>query len=317
MAGSINILNIGTRILLRDTMDQYVRTLGDYKTHYASSMQNALKSLSSSPTQIIISEVEYTDGSAFRLLREMNWSPETSDVYVILAIEESKKEIIALAEEMEVHSVLAKPFAAADLKLQIERFQAWKELPKQPWQLLIREAMLAYKEKRFRDAEQNLFEAVKSAPDNPVPAFKTAIFYLQKNDYPIAEKLLKKALELKPSFIQAISAMGSLYMKKKEYEKAEECFRKAQSVSPMNPDRLLEMVNLQMDWSMELCKSALRLDPGAIAARYTLGKLYAVEKDYIGTVREVEAVLPFLKPEQKTEAQTFVALARKLGSLAK
>ncbi|MEW6055066.1 MAG: tetratricopeptide repeat protein [Bdellovibrionota bacterium] len=314
--GRINLLNVGTKILLKDTMDQYVRTLGDYKTFYAPTMGSALRAYKENPIQLIISEIDLGDGSAYRLVQSLGGTAD-DDLYVILALEERSPILLALAEEIEAHSILVKPFAAADIKAQLEKYKAWRAMPKEPWRLLLREAHLAVREKKFREAEENFKSAIASAPTNPIALFKVGQYYLTKPDYPVAETLLKKAVSLKPDYTRAIWALGSLYLARHDLDKAEECFKKAHSISPLNPDRLVEMVRLYIERCVDLCKDCLRLDPAAPMARHNLGKLFAFQKDYVATVRELEKTLPSLQGELKTEAQTFVALARKLGSLAK
>ncbi len=314
---TVNILNVGTRILLRDSMDQYIRTLGDYRTYYASTLSAAMRNLNEHNIHILISEVDYTDGSAFRLLKNLNWLPEMSNTYVILAIEEKRPELLSLAEEMEVQSILVKPFNATDLKYEIEKYEAWVAMPKQPWQLLVKESIVALKERRYRDAEQFLFEAVKAAPTNPTPAVRAGSYYLQKLEFSVAEKLLTKAIELKSDYVQAISLLGTLYRKKREYEQSEEFFRKAHTISPLNPDRLLELIKVQTNWSIEMCRTTLKIDPGYTAARIMLAKLLTVDCDYVSAIYEGEAALQTLEPDHRPEIQTFIALARKLGGLAK
>lgn len=39
----IQVLNVGTKILLADVMDQYLRSLGDVKTYYVSKQSNAIQ----------------------------------------------------------------------------------------------------------------------------------------------------------------------------------------------------------------------------------------------------------------------------------
>lgn len=316
--GRISILNVGTKILLKDVMDQYIRTLGDFKTHYASNMASALRAFSENTIHIVITEVSLDDGSAFRLLSQLGGvASELDDLYVIIAVEERSDALMALAAELEAHAVLVKPFAATDLKAQIDRYKGMMAMPKEPWQLLVHEARMSMRDKKFREAESHYMEALKAAPTHPGPYYRAGVHFLQKPDYGIAEGLLKKALTFKPDYTQAMSALGTLYIAKGELDKAEEFLKRAQSISPLNPDRMVEMVKLYVDRCVSICQSTLRMDPGANLSRYHLGKLMAVQKDYIGAVRELEKVLPTLKDSQKAEAQTFIALARKLGGLAR
>lgn len=318
LEGRITFLNVGTKILLKDTMDQYLRTLGDFKTHFAPSFQSALRAFAENPIHVLITEVDLGDASAFRLIHDLGGIGQgEDDLYVILALEERSDALMALAGEMEAHSVLIKPFSAVDLKAQIERYKAWRLMPKEPWQLLIREGHLALREKKFREAEEHFKVAVTCAANNPIPAYKVGLYYLKKPDYVIAEGLLRKAITIRPDYVQAISALGSLYLSRGDMIKAEEYLSKAQELSPLNPDRMVELARLYLQRCIDVCKGALRVDPSSGSARLNLGKLMALQRDYIGAVRELEKVVPVLKDDARAEAQTFIALARKLGALKK
>lgn len=317
--GRISILNVGTKILLKDVMDQYIRTLGDFKTHYASNMASALRAFSENTIHIVITEVSLEDGSAFRLLNSLGGAAsELDDLYVIIALEERSEALVALASELEAHSYIVKPFAATELKAQIDKYKAWKVMPKEPWQLLVQEARMSLRDKKFREAETHYKDALVAAPTHPGPYYKAGLHFLQKPDYGMAEGLLKKAVALKPDYAQALSALGTLYIAKGELDKAEECLKKASGISPLNPDRQVEMVRLYIDRCVEICRASLRMDPSAMLSQYNLGKLLAFQRDYIGTVRELEKVIKAApKDSIKTECQTYIALARKLGGLAK
>ncbi|MBI3557732.1 MAG: tetratricopeptide repeat protein [Deltaproteobacteria bacterium] len=315
--GRTSILNVGTRILLKDIMDQYLRTLGDYKTHYAPTMSSAMRLFQESQIHIVIAEIDLTDGSVYRLFKELGGTGTEDETYFILALEERNEQMLALAEEIEVDAVLVKPFSAADLKQQIERYSAWKSMPKDPWRLLINDARFAAREKRFREAEESFKAAVSSAPGNPAPLVKAAQYFISKPDLVTAEAMLKKALEIKPKYVQALTTLGSLYLAQRNLDAADDCFQRAQAISPLNPDRVVDMVKLYLERCLESCKNALRVDASSVSARLLMGKLLAIQKDYVGSVRELDRVLPVLKENAKLEAQTFAALARKLGGIAK
>lgn len=315
--GRISFLNVGTKLLLKDSMDQYLRTLGDFKTHYAQNMTSALRTFSENTIHVIITEFELSDGSAYRLVQELGGITPDDDIYVILALESKSAELLALAAELEVHAVLVKPFAANEIKAQIERYKSWKSAQKEPWQALLHEAHMALKEKKFQDAENFFKQSVVAAPNNPVPYYKAGGYYVKKPDYGLAESLFKKAVTLKPDYTQALSALGNLYLIKGELDKADEFLKKAYAISPLNPDRLNEMMRANLERCAEICRNALRIDPANHAPRVELGKIMALQKNYIGAIRELEPVLPQLKDAVRSEAQTFIALSRKLGGLVK
>lgn len=315
--GRTHVLSVGTKILVKDTMDQFIRTLGDFKTFYAPSMQSALRTFQSNPIHILIAEVELSDGSAHRLIQSVGGATENDDLYIILALEEESKALRALAEELEVHSVVVKPFTAAKIKGEIDRFQAWKEMPKDPWKLLICEAELARRDKRFVEAEDLYRQAVEIGPDSPTPAYKAGMYYLNKPEPAQAERLFQKALALKADHVQSLSALGQLFLNQKKLDQAEAMLRKAQDLAPFNPDRTLEVARLHFERAMEACRKSLRHDPQNPAGRAFLGKLLAAQRDYVTAVQELELAIPFLKDARKVEAQTYAALARKLGGIAK
>lgn len=317
LEGRISILSVGTRILLKDVMDSFLRSLSDYKTHYAPTMASALRIFQEQQIHLVFAETELPDGSAFRLMRELGGPSHDGEVYFILAVEERSSELMALAEELEADAVLVKPFSLSELKAQMERYLAWKAMPREPWKLLLSEALLASREKRFTEVEGYYKEAVQSAPNNPAPLVRMAQYLIAKPDYPAAEALLKKALASRPNDVRALSTLGSLYLIEHDLDRATECLLKAQQLSPLNPDRALDLVRLYLDRCSEYCRSAIRIDPVGSNAKLLLAKLMTVQKDYVGAVRELEKAMPELREGCRVEGQTFAALARKLGGLVK
>lgn len=316
--GQVRILNVGTRILLKDVMDAYLRSFGDFRTHYARDMASALRIFTESQVNIVISEIELIDGSAFRLMRELGGTGSADDeLYFIVALEERSEALMALANEIEADAVLVKPFSSADLYKVMSRYNECRVLPKEPWKMLVREALIAFREKRFSDVDSLYAEAIHAAPESPAPLCKAAQYYLVKPDFGIAENFLQRAIALRPNYVPALSALGSLYLAQHSLDRAFEYFSKAHAISPLNPERSFELVRLYVERGLESCRSLIRIDPSNSAAKLMLAKLLTVQKDYAGAVREIEKVMPALRDASRNEAQTFAALARKLGGIAK
>lgn len=312
-----SFLSVATKALLTSAMDQYLRTLGPIKTHYAPNMQSALRLFSEGTVHILMCELDLGDASVFRLVQHLISKGLMEDIYFVLVVPERTDAYSALCTEIEAHELLLKPFNADYLRGLIERYDLWRTMPKEPWRLLVREAQNCVREKRFREAESNFLEAVQAAPDNPLPACKLGAYLLKKPDYVNAETYLKKALELQPHNTHTLSLLGSLYLTTSQLDKAEEHLCKAQLISPLNPDRLVEITHLYVDRCVSACRDSLKIDPGNHSARFILGKLLILEKDYVAAVRALEEVMPYLRDEQKKEAQVFLALARKLSGVAK
>lgn len=313
----VSFLSVGTRILLKDTMDQYVRTLGDYKTHYAPNLNSALRTFSQTNIQVLISEVEFEDGCISRLLQELGGELLDEHVFVVLALEEKSQPLMTLAEELEAHAVLVKPFAAANLKALIERYGAWRAAPKEQWRQLCRQGWQAFAEKRFRDSDVTFKKVTDEFAENPWVQYKAGQYYRQKPELDFAEKCFLQALALKPSFSLAHWGLSALYIQRQEFEKSWIHLRKAMELSPLHPQYHAEMFRWNLFRAIEACRTAQRLDPGFHNMKLNLGKLLCVQKDYVSAVRELDQVLPLLKEEFKTQAQAFSAIAKKLGNITK
>ena len=313
---TVTILNIGTRILLIEIMDQMIRKLGNYRTYYATSMESAIRQYNDIQPDIVFSEADYPDGSFYRFIQNVGWSPDKSNTFMVLAADENKNEYIALASELELHSIIIYPFNGNDLQTQMELYVKHTTQPIPPWRVLISQAMKAESDKRFTDSETAFVNAIKVAPDNPLVLSKAGMFFLNKGNFPVAEKCFKDALNIKAEFVPALSGLGQVYFRKKNYEESEKYLQKAYNLAPLNPDRLSQLVKMRLQWGIEICRAALRLDPAFLDARLTLGKLYAFDKDYAAVVRELEPVTSHFTGDQKLELQTYLALAKKLGKLA-
>jgi len=314
--GSINILNVGTKLLRKDLMDQYIRTLGDYKTYYADSVTWALRTISEKEIHIVITETDLHDGSAFRLCQAVEG--ENRHIYFVFVKDEDRsiEDVRGLAAEVDVQAVLTAPFTQTHLKTQIEYYKKWREEQKEPWRLLLRNARTAIHAKNYADAEKNFQAAIQVAPNNPVPLYKAGTYYMGKQGHvDVAMQLLEKAVQITPDSIPATSALGLLFFAEGELNAAELLLRDAQKWSPLNPDRLVKIAQLHVALSMKSCQESLRLDFENAEARMILGKLLLFKKDYIHSIQELERSLPALKDDLRNEAKGYIALARKLGGI--
>ncbi len=152
----ISILNVGTQILTKDLMDQYIRSLGDYlghyRTHYGVNIATSKRVLEEHRVSIVITEFELNDGSAFELIEYIR-NKNRHYTYFILAIPEENVSLQAIAQELEVDAILSKPFTAKDIKLQFEKYHK-KEAEKTDEDFVLFEAQLAFREKKYLQSEK-------------------------------------------------------------------------------------------------------------------------------------------------------------------
>lgn len=317
-AGPISVLNVGTKILLRDVMDQYLRTLGDIRTYYASNMKSALRFIGEHNIHVLICEVFLEDGSAERLLKALGPRSIQDELWVVLALESKSEDVVALALELGANSVLIKPFAANDLKTQIEKYKARRASPSADKSVeLIKEGETAMRERRTFDADKKYKEASVAAPQNHIVQTHCAQYLLAKPDYGLAEQCLKRALEVKPGHVPALSLYGRLELERGNLEAAYKYLSAAHKVSPLNAERSLLLAKYYAQKAAETVNTVTQSDEQHPLARLELGKLLVHQKDFVGGLIQLERCYAGLEGDAQKECITYQALARKLGNIRK
>lgn len=116
-----------------------------------------------------------------------------------------------------------------------------------------------------------------------VEMHESAMKDLEKNNTESAEKKLRRAVEIDPTFVAALNDLGVLLMQKKNYAEAERIFRKALAQDANSVHSLLNLgitLNHLQRYrdAVEPLREAIALESGLIAAHVNLGVAY-VELD--------------------------------------
>jgi DNA-binding response OmpR family regulator len=309
----VEFLSIGTRILTKDVMDQFIRSLGNNRTHYAATVESARRVFQESSIDFIITEFDVGESNVFHFIREIK-TKHKEYVFVVLASEESNSAQKSIAQELEVDAILVKPFAASDLKVQIDAYNQ-KISDKNNPDLLIFQADREFREKNHQVADRMYLNLLKAFPENVRVMYRAGLHFLRKPDVESAQKYFYKALELDPEFVPAMNALGVCALKKKEFKMAHSMLTQAQAASPLNPDRPLNLCRLFMEWGTDLLKSGLRQDADNVMMQFELGRYLIMQRDYAGAVNILrKAKLPDEHPNAK-EAQALIQLAMKVASI--
>lgn len=315
----LSFLSVGTRLLLKDNMDLFIRaagpTLGDYRTHYASNQKAALRVIAEQNINILFLETELPDGTAYSLLKAVGGAT-LGDMYVVLALEERNEAMLALAQELEVHAILVKPFSGKDVSELLQRYAAWKTMTPTGVAKLVREATDLTAQQDYAKAEQKFLEALKIEQKSP-QLFKTiGDFYVKRNDWKNAEQFYTRCLEQKPDMLNALQGLASVQIQQNKLEPALEHLKKAQKLSPLNPDRPLGIINLHWKLALEASKDSLRIDRNHLKAREAYAHSLLLLKNYKDAALEFETVLKELKDlDERKTIQTYIALAKKLAGI--
>jgi len=81
-----------------------------------------------------------------------------------------------------------------------------------------------YNSGQYTAALKQLLEAYKTIPNDPYLNNSLGLVYMAKNRDDLAETHLKKAINLKPDYIQAKNNLGAAYLSQKKWKPAIQCF---------------------------------------------------------------------------------------------
>ncbi|RZA01696.1 MAG: response regulator, partial [Proteobacteria bacterium] len=176
----LQILSIGTKILLKDVMDQYLRSLGEVKTYYASKMSIAVESYLEKRPNIIFCEHGFAEGSALDFIQYIGGLDPSGDQYFVLAVEEASDPLVALAVEKGIDEILVKPFSIDTIHQIVERYLEKRDLSTDDWAKDLRNAKVSFLEKRFLEAEDLYANAARRYPANILVLLECADFFLRR-----------------------------------------------------------------------------------------------------------------------------------------
>ena len=311
----INILNIGTRILLKDVMDQYLRSLGEIKTYYASKLSVAVESFNQHQIHIIFCEEYFPEGSALDFIQAIGGLNVSADRYFVLATEEQSDSLVSLAMEKSIDEILVKPFATEDIAKIIERYIEKKENLKQEWCVDLNKAIVANEQKRFQEAAALFSGLLNSYPDNMPLLLEAAAFFYSQNRIEEASKILDRVLGVNPSNAKGLHLQGLCYKRAGKYKEALDSFYQSNLVSPMNSHRYADIVDTLLQMADERSAYALKADSENSALILARLKIMVIRREYKQAVQYMETRRNSLPGGERKEADIFLAVAKKMAGI--
>jgi CheY-like chemotaxis protein len=312
---AIQVLSIGTKILMKDVMDTYLRSLGEVKTFYAHKLSTALETYKEKKPQIIFCEQSFPEGSALEFIKSIGELPVSGDQYFVLATEAASDELVSLAVEKGIDELLVKPFSTENIHQIVERYFEKSAMAEHDWVKEMRQARQSFRENRFQEAEALFALAARKFPANANVLLEAAEFFLARGNPKQAHGYLETVLQESPDNVRALHLMGQALKKNGHYHEAAQRFLRATALSPMNSLRNGELAETYLFMAEEQIQAALKNEnehPGLILskARYQL-----VRKDYMALITYLDAKRAYLSEAAKKEADTIVAIAKKLGGI--
>lgn len=313
---TVSVLNIGTAVLVRDVMDQHLRTLGDVRTYYASNMTFALQSYSERHLDLIFCELTFPGGSAEEFIRRIGGLDATDNLFFVVSTAQDERLATALAEELSIDAVLMSPFSTNDIIRQVNAMLAKKSRDRSGWIDHLLEAKQAAKNRRVQEARSLYKELIKGHPTNEEVLFAAAKFYSAIPDYEAATDILTNIIALNPKSVRAKTLFGLLNVRKGDYVEGMRILEECQKVSPLCTGRALEIASCYVLLALRQARVALDTNNSSSMAILNTIKYLAVLQRYKEVVSTFERSKDVLSAEEKREAEYFVAVSKKLGNLA-
>lgn len=314
-AEALHVLNIGTKILIKDVMDTYLRSLGETKTFYASKMSTAVETYRDKKPQIIFCEQSFAEGSALEFIQAIGGLPASGDQYFVLAAEEHSDYLVALASEKGMDEILVKPFSTENIHQIVERFKEKKEGLQQDWAIDLRNAKKSFDEKRFQEAEELYSAASKKYEKNARVQLEVAEFFVSRGLLNLAKPILDWLLTESPENVTAIQLLGTVYKKASKLKEASDHLHKAAALSPLNSLRQAELAEIFVLMAEEQIVQALKQENENTTLILTRARFQMLRKDYLAAVTYLDAKRPYLSEAGKKEAEILSAICKKLGGL--
>jgi response regulator RpfG family c-di-GMP phosphodiesterase len=311
----VQVLSIGTKILLKDVMDQYLRSLGEVKTYYASKLSSAMQSYHEKRPEVIFCEQSFPEGSAQEFIEAIGGLDSSGDRYFVLAAESASDTLVALAMENGVDEILVKPFAIGNILQIMERFTEKRALLKHEWVKELRAAKKSLLEKRFQEAEELFAAVAKKHPRNCPAMLDCADFFLRRGQPAKALQLLDLVLAEVPQHAKALHLCGCALRKLGRLQEAAAKLTQANAISPANPLRNIELAETYVAMAEEQVVAALKTESESSALILRRAQFQLLRKDYASLVTYLDSKRAYLSEAGRKEAESLVGIAKKIAGL--
>ncbi|MDR0664761.1 MAG: tetratricopeptide repeat protein [Helicobacteraceae bacterium] len=137
---------------------------------------------------------------------------------------------------------------------------------------------------------------VKPDDEDAVKAYRIGTAMLQEDRALEASKYLLRAIELEPTFVDAIDHLGVAYRKLNMYDKAEEVYKQSIKINPENVVPRLNLALLyqlsgRLNESIQAYEEVSRLAPDDPEPYYGIGSVYQSQSDYNRSITYFDAAI--------------------------
>lgn len=239
----INCLVVDDEASMRSTVKHMMGKIGFKNVLSADNGKNALDYINTTKVDLVICDVNMPEMSGTELFNTIRANRKYDNVSFIFVTAETTRDVVAKVAEHGADEYIIKPFLLATLEDKISKVLNKKFNP----------STVETHLKRFRnllnarslvEAEEELKKAAELVPDSPVIAFNNGQMAVAKGEVEKAITFFKDAIEKKPLFVKAYSALGEIYEQLGEIKTAIHYYEQAHSISPGSTDRLIALSKL-------------------------------------------------------------------------
>lgn len=297
-------------------MDQFMRSLGEVKTYYASKLSTAVSTYAEKSPQIIFCEQSFQEGNALEFIRLIGGLLPSRDQYFVLAVESIPDGLDELASEIGADEILVKPFSTENINQIVERYLEKASGRNQDWTKSLVEARASYEAKRHEEAKEQYSNCVRLYPENAAVLIECAEFFMQGRNAKLALLLSEQVLARSPKNVRALHCAGLALKKLGRHNEALKMLEEASMASPLNSVRRTELADLHAILAETEIQSALRGDDESTFLILAKARYQLMRRDYSGVLIYLDAKRAFLSEAGKKEADVWIAAAKKLGGIA-
>ena len=311
----VNILSVGTRILIKDVMDQYLRSLGEVKTFYASKLSTAVETFNEKKPALIFCEQSFPEGSALEFIEAIGGLDSASERYFVLAAEAASDDLVALAMEKGMDEILVKPFAIDNILQIMDRFLDKRNAQTADWVKELRAARTSFAEKRFQEADEAYGATAKKHWHNAGVLLDCADHFHRRNQPQRALPLLEKVLGESPDNVRALHLHGCTLKRLGRLQEAGKQFARANALSPLNTMRNVELADTYVAMAEEQVVAALKAESESSSLILRRAGYQLLRRDFGSLVTYLDSKRAFLSEAAKKEAEGYSTMAKKLAGL--
>lgn len=233
--------NSGSRGQVRQYLLDHGMKLANIKT--VENFEEAKAALEKQPANIIFCDYELGDHSGFDVLGLQRETVKNIQTTFILFSERNSLSVASQAGELEVDSMLIRPFNAALLKDNLTKVFQLKTTTLD-YDQKIQSAKALLNEKKWDEASKILKDAQQLSRENASAYYYEGECFFSQKHFEKAIDIYQKGLSINPAHLKCALGLFDSYFELRNYDKAYEVCVSLYKNHPINPARIPKLITV-------------------------------------------------------------------------